>query len=402
MNQPMVVSVSQLNQYVKSVLQSDHLLNGLMVRGEISNFTRHYKSGHLYFTLKDDNAAIKGVMFRSYAAQLPFSPENGMAVVVSGSVSLYERDGSYQFYVTDMQPDGIGALHLAFEQLKEKLSQEGLFDQMRKRPLPPYPERIGIVTSEGAAALQDMLNILSRRYPVARVVLVPVQVQGNGAAQTIIEGIRLLNRKNACDVMIVGRGGGSIEDLWAFNNEQLARTIAASAIPIVSAVGHETDFTIADFAADLRAPTPSAAAELVAPNLPDLQYYLLELGRKCEELTVGRIAFFQHRLDTAKSRLLAPDHLLNQYVQKLSFLQDAIWKSTCRKLSDAETGLRHLAELLEARSPVKLLERGYSLTAVEGKTVLSVAQVQVGNQMVTRLTDGEVYSTVSGIKEKKQ
>ncbi len=241
MNQPMVVSVSQLNQYVKSVLQSDHLLNGLMVRGEISNFTRHYKSGHLYFTLKDDNAAIKGVMFRSYAAQLAFSPENGMAVVVSGSVSLYERDGSYQFYVTDMQPDGIGALHLAFAQLKEKLSQEGLFDQMRKRPLPPYPERIGIVTSEGAAALQDMLNILSRRYPVARVVLVPVQVQGNGAAQTIIEGIRLLNRKNACDVMIVGRGGGSIEDLWPFNDEQLARTIAASAIPVVSAVGHETD-----------------------------------------------------------------------------------------------------------------------------------------------------------------
>ncbi len=401
MNQPMVVTVSQLNQYVKSILQSDHLLNGLMVRGEISNFTRHYKSGHLYFTLKDDNAAIKGVMFRSYAAQLPFSPENGMAVVVSGSVSLYERDGSYQFYVTDMQPDGIGALHLAFEQRKEKLAREGLFDPERKRPLPPYPERIGIVTSEGAAALQDMLNILSRRYPVARVVLVPVQVQGKGAAQTVVDGIRLLNQKNACDVMIVGRGGGSMEDLWAFNDEQLARTIAASAIPVVSAVGHETDFTIADFAADLRAPTPSAAAELVAPNLPDLQYYLLELGRKCEELTTRRIAFFQRRLDEAKSRIFTPAHRLEQYAQTLSFLQESIHQSVGRKLCDTKIRLRHLAELLEARSPVKLLERGYSLTAVEGKTVISVAQVQVGERMVTRLADGEIYSTVSGIKEKK-
>ena len=223
MTAPTVVSVSQLNRYVKSVLESDKVLGGLMVRGEISNFTRHYKSGHLYFTLKDDAASIKAVMFRSYAAGVPFFPENGMSVIVSGSVSLYERDGSYQFYVTDMQPDGIGALHLAYEQLKEKLSREGLFDEARKRPLPVYPERIGIVTSEGAAALQDMLNILSRRYPVAKVVLYPAQVQGKGAAQTVIDGLRTLCAGRLCDVIIVGRGGGSIEDLWAFNDERLAR-----------------------------------------------------------------------------------------------------------------------------------------------------------------------------------
>lgn len=234
---PTVVSVSQLNRYVKSLFESDHILSGLMVRGEISNFTRHYKSGHLYFTLKDDSAAIKAVMFRNYAAHVPFSPENGMSVIVSGSVSLYERDGSYQFYVTDMQPDGIGALHLAYEQLKAKLSAEGLFDEARKRPLPPYPERIGIVTSEGAAALQDMLNILSRRYPLAKVVLCPAQVQGAGAAKTLISGIRALNAAGACDLIIVGRGGGSIEDLWAFNDEALARAIAASDVPVISAVG---------------------------------------------------------------------------------------------------------------------------------------------------------------------
>ncbi len=399
MTNPAVVSVSQLNRYVKSILESDHVLAGLMVRGEVSNFSRHYRSGHLYFTLKDDTAAIKAVMFRSYAAKLPFEPENGMSVIVGGSVSLYERDGSYQFYVTDMQPDGIGALHLAYEQLREKLSREGLFDERRKRPLPAYPERIGIVTSEGAAALQDMLNILSRRYPVATVVLCPAQVQGEGAARTLIEGIRRLNEQNACDVIIIGRGGGSIEDLWAFNDEALARVIASSAIPVVSAVGHETDFTIADFAADLRAPTPSAAAELVAPNLADLQYYLSELSKRCAAQLGGKLEQYELRLRAASARLAGPESLLNHCAQKLDYLWQSLQTAMRGKFLETENKLKYLAAMVEERSPVKLLERGYSLTSAEGRAVSSVGQVKQGDSLVTRVSDGEIISTVVGCKE---
>ncbi|WP_288234007.1 exodeoxyribonuclease VII large subunit [uncultured Anaerotruncus sp.] len=393
---PTVVSVSQLNRYVKSLLESDHVLSGLMVRGEISNFTRHYKSGHLYFTLKDDSAAVKAVMFRSYAARVPFSPENGMSVIVSGSVSLYERDGSYQFYVTDMQPDGIGALHLAYEQLKAKLAAEGLFDEARKRPLPPYPERIGIVTSEGAAALQDMLNILSRRYPAATVVLCPAQVQGAGAARTLIDGIRALNAAKACDLIIIGRGGGSIEDLWAFNDETLARAIAASGIPVISAVGHETDFTIADFAADLRAPTPSAAAELAVPNMADLQYYLADLGARCHGAVVRRIEGTELRLRQLRAGLTTPEGILRACGLRLDALEREIRAGVLQKLDGARNRLQYLGALVEERSPMKILSRGYSLTSADGRTVLSAEQVKPGDLLTTRVADGEILSKVTG------
>ena len=395
----LVLSVTQLNQYVKSLLESDHLLKGLMVRGEISNFTRHYKSGHLYFTLKDQTASIKAVMFRSYAGNLPFCPENGMSVIVCGAVSLYERDGSYQFYVTDMQPDGIGSLHLAYEQLKEKLEKEGLFAPERKRPLPAYPEWIGIITSEGAAALQDMLNILSRRYPVATVVLCPAQVQGEGASKTLIAGLRRLNLEENCDVIIIGRGGGSIEDLWAFNDEELARAIASSATPVVSAVGHETDFTIADFVADLRAPTPSAAAELVVPNLQDLQYYLADIGQRCYGAVHQRIKQSELRLQALKGRLVTPQKLLQAYTHHLELLKGQLHMQMDAQLAAAEHRLRLLASMAEERSPIKLLTRGYSVTTVAGVVVHSVKQACTGDRLETRVADGVIHSIVKECKE---
>lgn len=413
-----IVTVSQLNRYVKALLSENPVLSGLMVRGEISNFVRHYKSGHLYFTLKDETASVKAVMFRSNAECLRFQPENGMTVITSGSASLYERDGSYQLYVTDMQPDGIGALYLAYEQLKARLEKEGLFDASRKRTLPAYPGTVGIVTSEGAAALQDMLHILGRRFPLAKVVLCPAQVQGTGAAQTLIDGIGTLNARRACDVIIIGRGGGSMEDLWAFNDEKLAREIAASAIPVISAVGHETDFTIADFAADVRAPTPSAAAELAVPNMDDLRLYLDGLMQQCSGSMHRRLLQSARRLEAARGRLKTPKGVLDGYVQRLSWMESRIngamdrrlragrerliWLdsrikgSVQRRLEAGYTRLRHASALVDAASPVKLLERGYSLTRVDGRAVTSVSQVEQGHTIKTRVADGEIASTVTG------
>ena len=265
---PTVYSVTELNNYVKSLLDNDGNLKSVFVTGEISNFKNHY-SGHMYMTIKDEGGAIKAVMFSSYASRLKFVPENGMKVIIFGSVSLYVKDGSYQLYITDMQPDGVGALNLAFEQLKEKLGNEGLFDTKNKKQIPRFPEKIGVATAPDGAAVRDIFSVLKRRYPVAEIVFCPVAVQGASAAPEIAEAIRLFNKQSECDVLIIGRGGGSLEDLWAFNEEIVARAIFESDIPVISAVGHETDFTIADFVADLRAPTPSAAAELLCENIFD-------------------------------------------------------------------------------------------------------------------------------------
>ncbi|MBC8584205.1 exodeoxyribonuclease VII large subunit [Youxingia wuxianensis] len=391
-----IVTVSQLNRYAKSLLEGDQILSGLMVKAEISNFVRHYKSGHMYFTLKDDFAAIKAVMFRGYAEYIKFTPENGMSVIVTGSVSLYERDGSYQFYVTDMQPEGLGSLQLALEQLKEKLSKEGLFSQERKRPLPHYPETIGIITSEGAAALQDILNILSRRYPAAKVLLYPALVQGAKAAQTLIDGLYCFNKQKLCDVIILGRGGGSLEDLWAFNDENLARAIAASEIPVISAVGHETDVTIADLAADVRAPTPSAAAELVAPNLSDVRYYLDELHRKCASGLLSVVDRWQQRLDLVKaqSRLTSPMRRVQEYSRQVEYLSQNIREQMERKLEHTQTTLRYLTRMTESVSPVRLLERGYSVASIENKTVTSISQIKPRDLMITQVKDGQIISQV--------
>lgn len=440
-----VLEVSQLNRYVKSLLESDRVLSGLMIRGEISNFTRHYKSGHLYFTLKDAQAAIKAVMFRSSAQGLRFAPDNGMSVIVSGYVSLYEQGGSYQLYVTDMQPDGLGALYLAFEQRKARLEGEGLFDSARKRPLPRFPATIGIVTSAGAAALQDILNILSRRWPCARVVLAQAQVQGDGAEKTLIAALRDLNERAKCDVIIIGRGGGSIEDLWAFNDEKLAREIAASPTPVISAVGHETDFTIADFAADVRAPTPSAAAELAAPDLGEVRQWLDNLSHNCLNLLRRRLQMQEYRLRTAKAGIQAPELLLKACEQKLNLYRQTLPLSLNRRieheasrlnavyktipmqtkrsvelaqtrlsgiavnihggmehiLDETERRLHHLASLAQERSPIKRLERGYSHTSVGGTTLVSVEQARPGQIIKTTLQDGFLLSEVREIEKKR-
>ncbi|MBO5291012.1 MAG: exodeoxyribonuclease VII large subunit, partial [Clostridia bacterium] len=271
---PTVYSVAQLNNYVKSVLDNDENLNHLFVTGEISNYKPHY-SGHMYMTIKDETASIKAVMFAGNASRLKFKPENGMKVIIFGTVSLFQRDGSYQLYINDMQPDGIGALNIAFEQLKKKLEAEGLFSNQYKKPIPKFPQKVGVVTSATGAAVQDIFNVLKRRYPVAEVVLRPCQVQGDGAANDIANAIKEFNKVKGADVLIVGRGGGSIEDLWAFNEEIVARAVFDSEIPVISAVGHETDVTICDFVADLRAPTPSAAAECAVPDCFELKANLL-------------------------------------------------------------------------------------------------------------------------------
>lgn len=416
------VTVTQLNRYVRSLLSEDKILNAIMVRGEISNFTRHFKSGHLYFTLKDAEAAIKTVMFRGNAQILRFEPENGMSVVVTGSVTLYERDGSYQLYAQDIQPDGIGALYLAFEQLKQKLAKEGLFELERKRPIPKYPETVGIVTSEGAAALQDMLHILGRRCPSVRVLLYPAQVQGEGAAETLIEGLERLN-EIGCDVIIIGRGGGSIEDLWAFNDERLARAIAASRIPVISAVGHETDFTISDFSADLRAPTPSAAAELAVPNSSDALYYLDGLLNRCRQTVESRLSAQEQLLRELRTCLVTPEGVLEGYERRLAWscrelhasirqsleqasfrLQrsgECVQSIVARQMERETVRLHSAARLIEAASPIRLLERGYSLSTHDGKAVSSISNVSKGDAMATRVKDGTILSQVIEIEPKK-
>ena len=297
-NDPLIITVGQLNRYVKSLLDADENLYNLYLVGEISNFTDHYKSGHFYFSLKDEDAQIKAVMFRNNASRVRFRVENGMRVIVRGRVSMYEAAGQYQIFVDDMQPDGVGALNLAFEQLKEKLQKEGLFDAAHKKPIPKMPKRVGVITSATGAAVQDILNILGRRFPLAEVVLASVLVQGEGAHEQLIAAIQEFNRNKCADVLIIGRGGGSTEDLWEFNNEDLARAVYASKIPVISAVGHETDFTICDFVADLRAPTPSAAAELAVPDQNEVLAYLDTLQNRLLRAVSLKLSDERYRLSS--------------------------------------------------------------------------------------------------------
>ena len=303
--QKRIISVSELNEYIKLVLEHDELLMNVYVKGEISNFTNHYKTGHMYFWLKDAGGAVKAVMFRGNAIRLKFMPENGMKVLVSGRVGVFPRDGQYQIYVDSMEPDGIGALALAYEQLKQKLEKEGLFAEGRKRPLPQMPMRIGVITSPTGAAIRDILNILGRRFPLAEVDLYPALVQGENAAADLVRGLAHFNRAKNVDVIIIGRGGGSIEDLWAFNEEPLVRAVAMSEIPVISAVGHETDFTLCDFAADKRAPTPSAAAEIAVPNAEDILYTVQTADMRLRRAMNQKISMARERLDRlAASRVL--------------------------------------------------------------------------------------------------
>lgn len=398
-----VYTVSQLNRYLKNLMDSDPFLQTITVKGELSNFTHHMKSGHFYFSVKDGNCSIKGVMFRAYAQRVRFRPENGMNVILTGSVRLFERDGALQFYCEHMEPDGIGALTLAFEQLKKRLAEEGLFAEEHKKPLPRYPKRIGVVTSKTGAALQDILNILSRRYPVAMVVLIPALVQGENAADSICAGIRAAE-KCSLDVLIVGRGGGSAEDLWCFNEERVARAIYECTVPVISAVGHEIDFTISDFAADLRAPTPSAAAELCAPDLRDMLYQIKVYESTLDGLMETRLDRNGEALRHLARRLaaLSPEARLLTARDALQSLRERLEHAADQRMKQKRQHAQSCMAMLEALNPLKVLSRGYSVTYSGDKILTGSGQVCPGDRLRTLLANGEIESTVELIRLKEK
>lgn len=397
-----VISVAQLNHYVKTLLEGDPNLAAVHVCGEISNFTHHYQSGHMYMTLKDEGAAVRAVMFKWSASKLQFRPEDGMRVIVRARVSLYENTGGYQIYIEEMQPDGVGALQVAFEQLKKKLAGEGLFDESRKQPLPKYPNRVGVITSPTGAAVRDILNVLGRRYPLADVVFCPVLVQGEGAAPSIVDAIRRFNAVDAADLLIVGRGGGSIEDLWAFNEEIVARAVAESTIPVISAVGHETDFTICDFVADLRAPTPSAAAELAVPDAGRLLSFMDNVRARLSTATRNTISGASARLNLLREKrcLSAPRYYTDEQAMRLDLLTRRFAGAARQQLGAADRRLSATAAKLDALSPLKVLGRGYSIGyTADGEVLSSVSRIQVGDTLRLRLSDGTIDCEVTEKQE---
>lgn len=396
---PLVLSVAQLNRYVKSKMDADENLNHIFLVGEISNF-KHHTSGHLYFTLKDEEAQVRAVMFRNAAARLRFQVSDGMRVLVRGRVSLYEAGGSYQVFVDDMQPDGAGALSLAFEQLKEKLAREGLFDPAHKRPLPRFPHTVGVITSETGAAVHDILHVLQRRFPAAQVVFAPVAVQGEEAPAQIIEVLDTFNRLQCADVLILGRGGGSAEDLWAFNDEQLARAVYRSKIPVISAVGHETDFTICDFVADLRAPTPSAAAELAVPDHTALMTQLLQTKARLKTVMYDSLSNRRSTLTVLCSRgaFQQPQLFFDEKRMRLLMVTNALQSLQQSSFHAARTKLGELAAKLQSLSPLAVLARGYAHASDHsGAPIKSVAALHNGDPMYVRLADGTADCTITGI-----
>ncbi|MBC7766123.1 MAG: exodeoxyribonuclease VII large subunit [Hyphomonadaceae bacterium] len=389
-----IFTISEINLYVKAMMEQDFILTDVTVKGEISNFKWH-SSGHIYCTLKDAHGAIKAVMFKGANARLKFRPEDGMKVLARGRISVYERDGIYQLYIEELQPDGVGALYIAFEQLKAKLSAEGLFDDMRKKPLPSFPVTIGVVTSPTGAAIRDILNILKRRFPFGEVLVMPVMVQGEQAGRSIAAAIQTLNQAKACEVMIVGRGGGSIEDLWAFNEEVVARAIAASDIPVISAVGHETDFTIADFVCDLRAPTPSAAAELAVPSMMDLKAqfnychsFLLQAIKQDIEnkrLTVKHIA----------AKLISPQEKIISHRLMMDALSNHLKKNIQAVVRAKREQLAQNSGKLHALSPLSVLSRGYAIAkTTDGVLVKCKKQVKKHDHIHVQVADGEFVCEV--------
>ncbi len=391
-----VLTVSGLNMYVRMLLESDKNLKGLWLQGEISNLTLHRGSGHIYMTLKDEKAAIKAVMFANSARTLKFRPEEGMKVLVCGRVSLYDASGSYQLYVDSMQPYGDGALSLAFEQLKRKLRQEGLFDEQHKKPLPAFPMRIGVITSPTGAALQDILRILKRRYPIAEVVLCPVLVQGENAAAQLTRAVRYFSRNKLADVIIIGRGGGSAEDLWAFNDEKLARAVYECEVPIVSAVGHETDFTICDFVSDVRASTPSAGAELVSPEISTMMASLQGYRSMMCRIMSGRLANERLRLEKLQGSgvMRSPLELIHLRRIKLDMLCDRMKNGESIRVFREKNRLAMLSAGLDALSPLKVLARGYAIAEKDGAALHSVKDVSADDNIDIILQDGVLGCTV--------
>ena len=389
------VTVTQLNKYIKDRFDEDENLNAILVKGEISNFKNHY-TGHLYFTLKDENSLIKCIMFKSYAERVAFKPKDGMQVMVFGSVSVFERDGAYQIYVKSMLEDGMGDLHEKYEKLKKQLEAEGLFDESHKKPIPLYPKEVGVITSQTGAVIRDIINVSTRRNPNVHIRLLPVPVQGTGAGEKIAEKIRIMNEKKLADVIIVGRGGGSLEDLWPFNEEIVARAIYESEIPIISAVGHETDFTIADFVADLRAPTPSAGAELAVPDVYELRQKINSyqnrsrnaLKKKIELMRLRYEKCIKSRVFTDSTRKIKEQYMIiDTYIKRLESKIKIIQK-------DKKTQFIKLISKLDTLSPLKTLQRGYSLTEKEGKIIKSVKDLKKDEEVKLRFFDGEKQAKI--------
>lgn len=402
MQNTLVLSVSQLNRYIKMNFDADENLANIFISGEISNFTNHYRTGHLYFTLKDNSAAVRAVMFNSSAKRLKFMPEDGMKVIARGRVSVYEASGQYQLYVDDMQPDGVGALNLAYEQLKEKLQKEGLFSELHKKPLPPYPEKVGVITSPTGAAVRDIINVLGRRFPYAEIVFCPVLVQGDGAHLQLTDAVNLFNSERAADVIIIGRGGGSIEDLWEFNDEGLARAVYNSDIPVISAVGHETDFTICDFVADMRAPTPSAAAELAVPDANELQYALSALKNRMFLNVSSGIADRRSRLEylTSKGALKSPDEMLSNRSQRLDTAFSKMLSSYENRIGGKKVEFISAATALSKLDPMSVLMRGFAFVSDKnGKNVYSSQALAKGDKINVRFHDGSAVCEVKEITQ---
>ena len=396
--EPKIITVSQLNIYVKSVLDSDPRLNYVFLCGEISNLTDHYRSGHIYLSLKDNKSVIRAVMFAGNARNLKFKPMEGMKVICRGRVTLYEATGQYQYYIEDMQPDGIGALYQAYEQLKEKLQSKGLFDESHKKPIPYCPKTIGVITSPTGAAVQDIKNILTRRFPSVNIILCPVLVQGDNAAPQLVDAVNKLNEYDLCDTIIIGRGGGSIEDLWAFNDENLAYAIYNSHIPVISAVGHETDFTICDFVSDLRAPTPSAGAELAVPDRNEILQNLDAQRQYLSSLMDKKLIENNNIISEMSTKLLSlsPDDKIAKLYNDLDFLSQKYENNSNRIFQNTANKIELLATKLESLNPISTLKRGYSVVTNNDKTVTSVKDVKNGDTLAINVTDGKIISKVIG------
>lgn len=397
-----IYSVSEITDYIKSLIENDGDLRSLMLRGEISNFKR-YPSGHCYFTLKDATSQLKCVMFKSRAQYLRFVPTNGLKAVVTGSIGIYERDGVYQLYVDTLTPEGKGELALAFEQIKARLAAEGMFAPDLKKPLPRYPKKIGIVTSSAGAVLRDIYRVAKRRWPQIQLVLYPVQVQGSGAAEQIAEGIKFFNAKYPVDVLIVGRGGGSIEDLWSFNEEVVVRAIYLSNIPIISAVGHETDFTLSDFAADVRAATPSQAAELAVPDHLELLRHIRNLQTRMINNTKNSIQQKHEQLYNllARRAFKEPKTSLSMYQERLAQLQSKFSASSERQIIAKKHRLDLALERLELLNPARVLRRGYAVVSINNQTINSTKDLVIGNEIELTFNDGKIIARVEKIARKK-
>ena len=396
-----VITVTALNRYVKTLLERDSVLTDVALRGEISNFTNHYKTGHFYFSLKDEQCSVKAVMFRRDAQNLAFMPQNGMRVIVRCRISLFERDGAFQVYVNEMFPDGIGAAQLAFEQLKAKLEQEGLFAAEHKKPLPAYPKCIGIVTSKTGAALQDIRNVISRRWPAAKLLLCPVSVQGFEAAQQVADAIGRLDRSGKVDEIIVARGGGSREDLWVFNAEVIARAAYRCKVPLISAIGHEIDFTILDFVADRRAPTPSAAAELAVPDRAELLRVLLQLEQRCQSTLQSRFAAALGRLERAGQQLSRDmtRRTLTAGQTKLEAYQKELEDAARSGIQKRTNQLRHAAALADSLSPYRVLGRGYAMVYDSKNRLCSADALSTGDRITLRGAAHTAECTVLSVEE---